>query len=149
MGQAVAAPKPGAPVPRGDGNTRIAERAIALYRGAFLSGETFCSGIVTYRERLRSRFLRAVVQAGRHWEHAGEWGKALESYQRGLDVDPLSEDMCRGLIVCNMRMGRAAEAHAVYRRCCKTLSEVLGIVPSPELKAILASAQSVPVLVEQ
>jgi DNA-binding SARP family transcriptional activator len=137
LGRADAARKVGAHAPDGRKVVRLAERAIALYRGTFLSGETFCSGIVTHRERLRSKFLRTVVQAGRHWGKAGEWEKAIACYQRGLEVDPVSEDMCRGLISCNVRMGHAAEAHAVYQRCCKTLSAVLGVNPSPDLQALL------------
>ena len=144
LGRADAARKPGARAPDGGEVARLAERAIALYRGTFLSGETFCSCIVTYRERLRSKFLRTVVQAGRHWEQAGEWEKAIACYQKGLEVDPLSEDMYRGLISCNMRMGRAAEAHAVYHRCCKTLSSVLGVLPSPDLQTMLTSAPAAP-----
>jgi len=144
LGRADAARKPGAHAPDGGEVARFAERAIALYRGTFLSGETFCSCIVTYRERLRSKFLRTVVQAGRHWEKAEEWEKAIACYQKGLEVDPVSEDMYRGLISCNVRMGRAAEAHAVYQRCCKTLSAVLGVSPSPDLQAILTSAPPAP-----
>jgi len=52
--------------------------------------------------------------------------------------------MYRGLISCNVRMGRAAEAHAVYQRCCKTLSAVLGVSPSPDLQAILTSPPPAP-----
>jgi DNA-binding SARP family transcriptional activator len=120
---------------------RLAERAIALYRGTFLSGETFCSCIVTHRERLRSKFLRAVSRASLHWERAGEWEKAIARYQQGLEVDPLTEEMYRGLILCHMRLGRVAEAHAVYRRCCRTLSEMLGVPPSPDLEAMLKSVR--------
>jgi ATP/maltotriose-dependent transcriptional regulator MalT/DNA-binding SARP family transcriptional activator len=140
LGRADAARKPGARVPNDGEVARLAERAIALYQGAFLSGETFCSGIVTHRERLRSKFLRTVVRAGRHWEQAGEWEKAIVCNQKGLEVDPLSEDLYRGLISCNLRMGRAAEAHAVYQRCCKTLSAVLGVNPSPDLQTMLTAA---------
>ena len=136
--------KPGARPPERGEVARLADKAIALYGGTFLPGETFCSCIVTYRERLRSKFLRAVVQAGRHWEQAGKWEKALACYQKGLEVDPLSEEMYRGLISCNMRTGRAAEAHAVYQRCCTTLSAVLGVSPSPDLEAILKSAPAGP-----
>jgi DNA-binding SARP family transcriptional activator len=144
LGRADAARKPGAHAPEGGEVARLAERAIAMYCGTFLFGETFCSCIVTYRERLRSKFLRTVVQAGRHWEKAEEWEKAIACYQKGLEVDPLSEEMYLGLISCNMRTGRAAEANAVYQRCCRTLSSVLGVSPSPDLQVILKSAPAVP-----
>jgi DNA-binding SARP family transcriptional activator len=144
LGRADAARSPGAHALDGGEVARLAERAIALYRGTFLSGDTFCSGVVTHRERLRSKFLRAVVLAGRHWEQAGEWDKAIVFYQKGLEVDPLSEDIFRCLISCNVRMGRTAEAHAVYHRCCKTLSAVLGVSPSSDLQALLTAAPTAP-----
>ena len=144
LGRADAARKVGAHAPDGGEAARLADRAIALYGGTLLLGETFCSCVVTHRERLRSKFLRTVVQAGRHWERAGEWEKAIAFYQKGLEVDPVSEDMYRGLISCNVRMGRAAEAHAVYQRCRKTLATVLGVSPSPDLQAILTSAPPAP-----
>jgi DNA-binding SARP family transcriptional activator len=143
LGRADAARKQGVRPPDGGEVARLAERAIALYGGPFLSGETFCAGIVPHRERLRSKFLRAVVRAGRHWEQAGEWDKVIACYQEGLEVDPFSEEMCRGLISCNMRMGRAAEAHAAYHRYCNTLSAVLGVSPSPDLEAILKTVPAV------
>jgi len=144
LGRVDAARKPGAHAPDGGEAARLAEKAIALYRGAFLSGETFCSRIVTYRERLRSKFLRAVVRTGRHREQAGEWEKAIVCYEKGLEVDSLSEELYRGLMSCYVRIGRSAEAHAAYQRCCRTLSTVLGVNPSPDLEAILKSAPDVP-----
>ena len=143
LGQAGAGRKPGAPVSYGREIARNEEQAIALYRGPFLSGETFCPEIVTFRERLRSKFLRAVVQAGRRREQSGEWEAATVLYQKGLEVDPLSEGICRSLISCLVRMGRSAEAHAAYQRFRKTLSGVLGVSPSPDLEAILRTAPAV------
>jgi len=144
LGRADAAGKPGARSPDGGEVARFAERAIALYRGTFLSDETFCTCIVTHRERLRSKFLRTIVRAACHWEQAGEWDKAITCYQKGLEVDSLSEEMYRGLISCHLRMGRAAEAHVVHQRCCKTFSALLGVSPSPDLQAMLTSAPPVP-----
>jgi DNA-binding SARP family transcriptional activator len=149
VGQTEAGRNPGAPVPDGLKIAGTGEKAIALYGGPFLSEEQFCPDIVTRRVRLRSKFLRVVVLVGRHWEQSGEWGKAVACYQKGLEVDPLSEDLCRSLISCHVRTGRRAEAHAVYHRYRKMLSGVLGMSPSPDLEAILktvpaVSAQSLP-----
>ena len=148
LGRLYAARKPGARIPDDGEVARLAERAIALYVGTFLSGERFCSSIVTHRERLRSKFLRAVLHAGHHLEQAGEGDKAIVFYQKGLEVDPLSEGICRRLISCNVRMGRPSEAHAVYYRCCKTLSAVLGVSPSPDLQAMLPSSPPGPPAVQ-
>lgn len=144
LGRADAVRMPGAHAPDGGEVARLVERAIALYRGTFLSGDTFSSSIVTYRERLRSKFIRAVEHAGRHWEQAGEGDKAIVFYQKGLEIDPLSEDIFRCLLSRYVRMGRAAEAHAVYHRYCKTLSAVLGVSPPSDLQAMFTSAQTTP-----
>jgi len=143
LGQAETARKPGPPAPDGREIARIAEQAIPLYRGMFLSGETFSPDIVTYQERLRSKFLRTILQAGQHWEQSGERETAVLCYQKGLEVDPFSEGLCRSLISCHVRMGRPAEAHAVYQRFRKTLSAVLGVSPSPDLEAILKTIPAV------
>ena len=146
LGQAEAARKAGVPVSDDREIAQVAEKAISLYRGTFLSGETFCPNIVAYRERLRSKFLRTILQAGRHWEQTGEWETAVACYQKGLEVDPLSEGLCRSLISCHVRMGHPAEAHAVYQRFRKILSGVLGVSPSPDLEAILNSSPDDPVV---
>ncbi|TFH31396.1 MAG: hypothetical protein E4G97_04365, partial [Deltaproteobacteria bacterium] len=83
-----------------------------------------------------------VVRAGRNREEAGEWDKAIVCYQKGLEVDSLAEDLWRGLISCNIRTGRAAEAHAAYRRCARTFTAVLGVNPSSDLQAILTCAKN-------
>lgn len=145
VGQAGAGRNRGAPDPGDPKIGETAELAIALYRGMFLPGETFCPQIITCRERLRSKFLRTVLRAGRRWENAGEWETALTFYQKGLEVDPLSEGLCRSLISCHLRIGRPVEAHAVYRRFRKTLSGVLGMSPSPALEALLKTAPAVSV----
>ena len=138
LGRAAEAARQPRPGPSDDQvAARMMEKAVSLYRGAFLSGETPLSGVATYRERLRSKFLRAVLQAGREREQAGEWEPAVVCYQKGLEVDPLSEALCRALLACHIRMGRLAEAHAVYQRFRKTVSGVLGVSPSPDLEAIL------------
>ena len=128
---------------------RLAERAIALYGGTFLPGETFCSCIVTHRELLRSKFLRTVLKAGLHLEETGDWEKAVECYRKGMEVDALSGELCRRRLAAKVRLGRHAEAHALFHRFRKTLSDVLGVCPSPRLEAILTSAPATPASVRQ
>ncbi|HWS15258.1 MAG TPA: BTAD domain-containing putative transcriptional regulator, partial [Candidatus Methylomirabilis sp.] len=111
---------------------RLTEQAIALYKGPFLAGEAAHSWIVSTRERLQGKFLKAVVEVGRRWEIAGEWEKAAACYHGGLDVDDLAEVFYRRLMVCLKRLGRDSEADAVYHRCRKTLAARLGRNPSSE-----------------
>ena len=117
----------------------LIQRAIEIYHGNFLSGETEKPWKIALCERLRSKFLRSVGRLGHYWETSGEWGKALECYQRGIEVDITAEDLYRRLMDCYHRLGRQSEAMLVYDRLKRILSETFGIEPSLETKAIWKS----------
>jgi DNA-binding SARP family transcriptional activator len=63
--------------------------------------------------------------------------KAVECYQKGLEVDDLAEEFYQRLMKCYKRMDRRAEALVTYKRCYQILSAVLGIEPSPETEALV------------
>ena len=114
----------------------LTRKAIDMYRGPFLIGEMEHSLVTSFRERLRSKFLRNVSWLGRYWEETNRWEKALECYQRGLEVDDLAEELYRRLMLCHQRLGQKVEALSAYRRCEKILKDTLGIEPSPETRAL-------------
>jgi len=115
------------------------QRAIGLYQGAFLPGETSEPWTNSVRERVRSKFLRCVKKLGHHWEKAGRREKAVECFQKGLEVDDLIEEFYQSLMTLYQRMGRRTEALSVYHRCQKALSLALGVDPSPEIESIRRS----------
>jgi DNA-binding SARP family transcriptional activator len=120
------------------------EEALALYRGPFLAGDAGVPWAVPLRERLRRRFLRQVALLGRHWAHAGEWTRAVECYEKGLEVDDLAEEFHQGLMTGYRKLGRRAEALAAYRRCRETFAATLGIAPSPETEALHRALRAEP-----
>jgi DNA-binding SARP family transcriptional activator len=122
-----------------DAFLQLTEKAIGMYRGSFLGGETEQAWMVSLRERLRSKFLSCVNRLGRHWEQTGQWEKALDCYQRGLDADDLAEEFYQNLMTCYLHLDREAEARTVYHRCRKILSSALGIEPSAKTQAIYKS----------
>ncbi len=115
----------------------LGQRAVALYRGAFLPGAMDESWSVHRRERLRSRFLRGVERLGRWLEAAGRLEEAVQTYRKALEVDPLIESFHRRLMTCLAALGRPSEVAAAYRDCERALGGVLGIAPSEETRAIL------------
>jgi DNA-binding SARP family transcriptional activator len=112
------------------------EQALALYHGPFLAGEPVHVWVVSLRERLHARLLRHLVEIGRHWEQAGRWAEAAAGYERALEVDGCAEEFYRRLMAAYHRLGRPAEALAVYQRCRRTLAGLLGVEPSPETEAL-------------
>jgi DNA-binding SARP family transcriptional activator len=106
-----------------------------LYRGPFLE-ETIEPWTISYRERLRSRYLRAIRRSGEQFEIVENFERAANLYEKGLETDPLAEELYRRLMRCRYAAGQKGEAIAAYERCKKILCSVLGINPSPETEAV-------------
>lgn len=114
----------------------LSGRLLALYQGHFLTGEDATSWSVSLRERLRMLFIQHLLDAGRYWEARGLWDRAVPCYQRGLEVDDLVEEFYQRLMACCLETRRISEGLAIYRRCRKVLSIVLGLQPAPETEAL-------------
>ncbi len=117
----------------------LCDQAIGLYHGHFLPDDTALAWSVHRRENLKNGLLRIVLQAGRHAEQAGDWEKALGYYEKGLDIDLLSEEFYQHLMICYRKLGRTAAAVKTYHRCSEIFHKHLGIKPSARTKAIYSS----------
>ena len=115
------------------------ELALELYQGAFLPGDAGQAWTTAYRERLRSKFLRLVLQQGRYLEESAQWRKAVETFERGLETDELAEEFYQHLILCYQRLGQKAEAIRIYDNCRAVLFSALGIAPSKKTESLYAS----------
>jgi len=114
----------------------LIEKALGFYKGPFLGQEVEQTWSMGIRERLRSMFLRSVKKLGTYWMEGGQLEKALECYQKGLEVDRLAEEFYQGLMTCYHQLGRQTEAISTYNRCKRALSTDLGIGPSSKTEAI-------------
>jgi len=114
----------------------LSSRLLDLYQGHFLTGEDATSWSVSQRERLRSKFITHLLDAGRYWESCELWDRAIACYQRGLEVDDLIEDLYRRLMVCHLETHNIGEGLSVYERCRNVLSVVLGLQPEPETEVL-------------
>ena len=121
-----------------------ANAALRLYSGHFLATEGDVAWALPYRDRLRSRFHRLVLQLGRHFEAMNAWTAAISIYEHGLEVDNLSELLYQQLMICHLNRGEHAEAMLVYRRCRELLSIVLGVAPSERTEQLHRAAMSPP-----
>lgn len=121
---------------------QLTEKTIEIYKGTFLGKESEQPWMVSLHERLRSKFLESVEKLGRYWQESGKWGKALDCYLRGLEIDDLAEEFYQGLMACYLNLGQKAKALSVYNRCKRILSSTLGIEPSPKTVAIYRSLLS-------
>ena len=117
----------------------LAQKAIALYRGRFLAEDEEKFWTISYRQRLRHRFSRLIARLGELLEKSGQWEKASEFYQKGIEIDELAEEFYQRLMICHREVGRRVNAIETYKCCSKLLSSKLGIGPSPVTEAIYRS----------
>ena len=122
----------------GDALGNAARQLLQCYWGHFLAEETTLPAVITFRDKLRSKFRRSVLKLGKQLEISEQSESAAELYQRALELDNLSEEIYQRLITCYKQTGNEAEALNVYRRCRDMLSIVLGVTPSKETQALLA-----------
>lgn len=106
------------------------DRLLSLYRGSFLAEEEGEPWSVMLRERLRGKFIHALVLGTRHLEAVDRCDAAIECYLRGIDADPVIEQFYQGLMRCYARLDRKAEALAAYRRLRQVLSVHLSLKPA-------------------
>ena len=115
----------------------LTKRTIAIYKGHFLDTDADLPWAIPPKERLRAKYLRGVQTLGGYWEKAGEPERAITCYEKALEVDDLAEDLYQRVIVCHLRLGRQAQAQAVYRRCRSILRARLDLEPSDSTKSLL------------
>ena len=121
---------------------QLAGRMFALYQHHFLAREDATSWSVSLRERLRSKFIYNLLDVGRYWEIHGFWDKAMQCYQKGLEVDDLIEVFYQRLMICSLETHRISEGLSAYRRCRQILSVVLGLQPEPETETLYVALKN-------
>jgi LuxR family transcriptional regulator, maltose regulon positive regulatory protein len=118
------------------------EKAINLYSHDFLAGDRHEPWVISPLERIKTKFINKLLQLCQSFENSGHLKRAVQFYERGLEVDDCTEEIYQHLMVLYLRLGKRTDALAAYERCRKVLSSCLGIEPSKETEEIRASVLS-------
>lgn len=113
------------------------------YAGPLLGSDTLPPWAVAPRERLASRWRRAVLDTGAWLESRSQWAEAVDVYEQGLTHDPLAEPMFCGLLRCHIARGATAQALLVYRRLRDVLARELQVAPGAEAEALQGQIRGV------
>jgi DNA-binding SARP family transcriptional activator len=130
--------------PLGTAARGAAERALGLYAGAFLQGTADDAWQLVYRSRLASKFKRLVTLLARAAIARGDGTAARALLERGLEFDPLAEDLARDLMRELIDSGEQAVALAVFERCRDAIARDLGALPSAATLALVAHIRGAP-----
>jgi LuxR family transcriptional regulator, maltose regulon positive regulatory protein len=117
----------------------LARKALDLYQGHFLASDGDPYWAVSYRERLRDKYLRLITRIGDHHKKTEHWEEALACFLKGIDVDPLVEEFYQQMMVCYEKLEQPSRAIETYHRCKKILASTLGCDPSPRTQALYRS----------
>ena len=116
---------------------QAAERALALYTGAFLLDAQDEPWQSLYGARLASKFKRMVTLLARAAVARGDGAAARALLELGLEFDPLAEDLARDLMRELIHGGEQAQALRVFERLRLAIAQVLGAQPAPATLALV------------
>jgi LuxR family transcriptional regulator, maltose regulon positive regulatory protein len=122
--------------------TELIQRAVALYRGSFLSNDPEATWGMTLADRLRRRLLRQLKLIGERHEEKEQLQQAADLYEEALRVDICAEDVCRRLMILYHQLGRPSEVASIYRQCREALNSQYGINLSAETEELLKTLRS-------
>ncbi len=109
----------------------LTEKALALYKGDFLPADPGQAWAIAARGKVKNALLRLTMKAGKHLQQRGQWEMAARKYEKALELDNLVEELYQDLMLCQINLGRRAQAARTYRQCKKALRASLGIDTSP------------------
>lgn len=115
----------------------LIEKILTIYKGYFLrkdKGETPWANPL--REKLHDKFIKSIISISGYYEQKRQYNKAIEYYQKGLEVAEIREEFYQGIMYCYQKLNRRSEAISAYNRCKNLLSTALSINPSPKTEAL-------------
>lgn len=120
--------------------------ALVLWRGELADGlaageaPAFDSWLEAERSRVHGLW-RAALQAAATQAEPADPARALQHWQALLADDPLQEQHHQAVMGLHLAAGRREEALAQYQRCRTLLRDELGLAPSAQTEALVATAR--------
>jgi DNA-binding SARP family transcriptional activator len=115
-----------------DGDTTVLEGALTLYGGDFLEHEVVGDWHLELRDRLRHKYVGALVALGERRMKQERWADAADAWRRLVARDELDERAYRGLMTCHAQLGERSQVQQLYQRVERVLQKELGAKPEAE-----------------
>ncbi len=114
----------------------VLAQALNLYRGDLLEEDPYAEWALLERERLRERYLDALLDLAELHAQAGDLDRAIAACRRALARDEYREAAYRALMRYQVLAGDVAAALNTYERCRTMLREEFGAEPAPQTQAL-------------
>lgn len=116
----------------GDDPALDLDRAISLYKGNFLGGQTDSTSQLIYGEELKRLYIQATFSRARLEEKKEAWKRAVRIYQKGMEILPCHEPFYRAIMFCYGQIGYSDGVRQTYEQCRTALERHLELAPSSE-----------------
>ena len=117
------------------------KQALDLYAGDFLKNDESESWIIEHRERLKRRYLDAVLRLVTD-KNSCQQQDCLQYLYRALDIDPLDERIYANLMRISIQTGYPARALEIYHSAQDILNRELNINPGAVLASLAEQASN-------
>ncbi|HLK56032.1 MAG TPA: AAA-like domain-containing protein [Chthonomonadaceae bacterium] len=121
----------------------LREQAIALYRGALLTG-CYEDWALRAQSVYQGHYGEALADWAQDLERQQNWEEASIAARRAIDADPFRETAMLVLMRVLARQGHPTRAIEAFRRLQARLREEMDIEPSQELRQLVKRLQSDP-----
>jgi DNA-binding SARP family transcriptional activator len=108
------------------------DKAVELYKGDYFAEEPYLEWILRKRDLLRAKYIELLEKKARLHEELDQIQKAVETWQRILDVEPYSETAYQNLMILYADSGRKNKAKEVFEECLLVFKNELGTEPDKE-----------------
>jgi DNA-binding SARP family transcriptional activator len=123
---------------KGDAKAALAlfSEAADAYKGDFLPEDFYAPRIDSKREVLKGKYIEVTNKIARLYESRGSVKKAIASYKKAIEADPLLEESYRNLMLLYSGKGLLNEALRAYEDCKRALKNGLKTKPDPVTVAL-------------
>jgi len=119
-----------------------ADTVLGQTAGEDLAAGEYAQWLEQQRVRRRDRWRRSLVELAELAEQAKDWDDALTHAKELLALEPLSEDAHRRVMRLHYLAADRAAALLAFDACERVLKDEVGVRPSAETLALLATVQA-------
>lgn len=117
-------------------------KAIKLYKGPYLSENSYEAWLVPIRNHYNRLYLKTLFKLVEILKEKEEYSKIIELCEEAIIIEPFEEALHIYLIEAMLKTGQIRNAMSHYEYIISLLSKELGVKSSPGLKNIYRRIQS-------
>jgi len=121
---------------------KLYEEAFYLYRGPYLSVNSYEVWLVPIRNHYRRLYIKSLLKLIELYKQKDEYNKIIELCEKAIIIEPYEESIHICLMEAMLKLGQIKSAMSHYEYISSLLSKELGVKSSPGLKEIYKKIQS-------